>query len=182
VFDLRKSAALSTSEDQEDELLCSSFANDSRRICVGTSSGFITLWKTGEWMDHVDRIAPAERIRKGGEAPSIDCIAQVDDGVIVGLRDGVVRRVGFKPNRYGDEIGRWDDGVECLAAVPDQDGWVALASGSKVMLLNTNTEDDGAQDSDRDSSEEEKRKKKRKKSKAGKKSGGVKSTFFADLG
>ena len=182
VFDLRKSAALATSEDQEDELLCSTFADDSRRICVGTGSGFITLWKTGEWMDHVDRIAPAERLRKGDEAPSVDCMAQIGDGVVVGLSDGVIRRVGFRPNIYGDEIGRCDDGLECLAAIPNQEGWLVSAAGTKIAFWNTNVQDHGAQDSDKDSSEEEKPKKRRKKSKGAKKSDGAKSAFFADLG
>jgi hypothetical protein len=182
IFDLRKKEALVTSEDQEDELLCSSFADDSRRICIGTQSGFITLWKIGEWMDHVDRIAPAERLRKGDEAPSIDCMTQMDDGVIVGLSDGVIRRVGFRPNGYGEEIGRCEDGVECLAAIPDHDGWLVSASGSQVRFWNTN-EDKGEQEDDGDSSDEKKPKKRKKvKSKSKSKSGGAVSAFFADLG
>jgi hypothetical protein len=134
-------------------------------------------------MDHVDRIAPAERLRKGDEAPSIDCMAQMDDGVIVGFSDGVIRRVGFRPNGYGDEIGRCEDGVECLAAIPDQDGWLVSASGNQVKFWNTK-EERGEQDGDGDSSDEEKPKKKRKKlkSKSKSKSGGSTSAFFANLG
>src|SRR5271154_1951426 len=124
IFDLRKSSAIATSEDQEDELLCCTFADDSRRICIGTQSGFITLWKTGEWMDHVDRIAPADRIRKGDEAPNVDCIVHLDEEVIVGNSDGNIRRLGFRPNRYGDVVGKCEDGVTCLAVVPERDGWV----------------------------------------------------------
>lgn len=181
IFDLRKSSAVATSEDQEDELLCGTFADDSRRICIGTQSGFITLWKSGEWMDHVDRIAPAGRLRKGDEAPSIDSMVQLDDQVIVGASDGTIRALGFRPNRYGEVIGNCEEGVTSLAIVPGQDGWILSASGSTVKFWDTNAQHNGTEDEDEESSsEEEKRKKKRKKSK-GNKSSGSSSAFFADL-
>jgi WD repeat-containing protein 55 len=181
VFDLRKSSAVATSEDQEDELLCSTFADDSRRICVGSQSGFITLWKSGEWMDHVDRIAPAGRLRKGDEAPSIDCMVQVDGQIIVGASDGSIRALGFRPNKYGEVIGNCEDSVMGLAIVPGQDGWILSASGSIVKFWDTNALHNGAEDEEEESSsEEDKRKKKRKRPKGDKSSGGS-SVFFADL-
>lgn len=173
---------MATSEDQEDELLCSAFADDSRRICVGTQGGFITLWKTGEWMDHVDRIAPTRMLRRGDDAASIDCMVQLDDQVIVGASDGSIIRVGFRPNAHSI-IEVCDDGVTCLAAVPEQEGWIVSASGSKVTFWNIDGTQNGAVDEDDDSSEEEKPKKKRKKTKKGSKKSSVgSSTFFADLG
>lgn len=191
IFDLRKPKAVAISEDQEDEPLCSAFAADSRRICVGTQGGFVTIWKSGEWMDHVDRIAPADRLRKSEEAPSVDCMVQLDEEVIVGTSDGVIRRLGFRPNRYGDVLGRCDDVVTCLSRVPDQEGWIVSASGTSVKFWNTDAgvqpEGDGKDneevdnDDDNDSSEEEKPQKRRKKSKKVKKSSGDKSAFFADL-
>lgn len=194
IFDLRKSNAVATSEDQEDEPLCSAFAGDSRRICVGTQGGFVTIWKSGEWMDHVDRIAPAGRLRKNDEAPSVDCMVQMNDEVIVGTSDGVVRRLGFRPNRYGDVVGRCGDIVTCLSGIPDQEGWIVSASGTIVKFWNLdageppkedskdneNGDNDGGGDND-ESSEEEIPKKRRKKSKKAKKSSGDKSAFFADL-
>jgi WD repeat-containing protein 55 len=191
IFDLRKPKAVATSEDQEDEPLCSAFAGDSRPICVGTQAGFVTVWKSGEWMDHVDRIAPADRLRKSDEAPSVDCMVQLDEEVIVGTSDGIIRRLGFRPNRYGDVVGRCEDVVTCLSGIPDQDGWVVSGSGTSVKFWNIDAEEnnaeDGKEDEDRDddddnnSSEEEKPKKRRKKSKKTKKANGDTSTFFAGL-
>lgn len=187
VFDLRKSASIATSEDQEDELLCCAFTDDSRRICTGTQSGFVTVWKTGEWQDHVDRISPAERLRKGDEAPNIDCMIQVEEEVIVGASDGTIRRLGFRPNRYIDVVGRCEDGVTSLVGVPDQEGWIISASGAKVAFWDTNKkeEEEPSNDDENEDSEEEERKpkKKRKKSKGSNKgvSGGTSSAFFADL-
>lgn len=181
IFDLRKPSALVTSEDQEDELLCSTFADDSRRICVGTQSGFITLWKSGQWMDHVDRIAPAGKLRKGDEASSIDCMVQLEDQIIVGASDGSIRTVGFRPNRYEGVIAHCEDGVTSLAVVPKQERWIVSASGSKITFWDTNEhQNDGVDDNNGSSSEEEKPKKKRKKS-ANNKNRGSTSTFFADL-
>lgn len=132
-------------------------------------------------MDHVDRIAPAGRLRKGDEAPSIDCMVQLDGQIIVGASDGTIRALGFRPNRYGEVIGNCEDGVTSLAIVPGQDGWIISASGSSVKFWDTNGQRNGAEDEDEGtSSEEEKRKKKRKKSKGYKSSGGS-SAFFADL-
>ena len=183
VLDLRKSAAVATSEDQEDELLCSAFSNDSRRFCTGTQSGFVTVWKTGQWLDHVDRIAPAGRVRKGDEAPNVDCMVQVEDEVIVGTSDGVIRRLGFRPNMYR---GQCEDGVTSLLGAPNQEGWLVSASGTKVAFwdINKKEEDEASDDDEEDeeSEEERKPKKRRKKSKGSKKvSGGPSSTFFADL-
>ena len=186
VLDLRKSAAVATSEDQEDELLCSAFSNDSRRFCTGTQSGFVTVWKTGQWLDHVDRIAPAGRVRKGDEAPNVDCMVQIEDEVIVGTSDGVIRRLGFRPNMYRDVVGQCEDGVTSLLGVPNQEGWLVSASGTKVAFwdINKKEEDEASDDDEEDeeSEEERKPKKRRKKSKGSKKvSGGPSSTFFADL-
>src|SRR5271170_3304033 len=181
VLDLRKTAVVATSEDQEDEPLCSAFAGNSSRLCIGTQSGFVTLWKSGEWMDHVDRIAPAERFRKGDEAPSVDCMVQVGDGVIAGASDGSIRKLGFRPNQYGDVIGKCVEGVTCLTSIPDGEdwslepfgeGWVVSASGTKLEFWNTKEFQEDAEE-DEDSSEDEKPRKKKKKSKKGPKSSGA---------
>jgi len=136
-------------------------------------------------MDHVDRVSPADRIRKGDEAPSVDCIVHLDEEVIVGNSDGNIRRLGFRPNRYGDVVGKCEDGVTCLAVVPERDGWVVSASGTKVTFLDVNAADDndvdGAEIDEDGSSEDEKPKKKRKKGKKGKKPSTKPSAVFTDL-
>ena len=189
VLDLRKTAAAATSEDQEDETSCSAFAGDSSRICIGTQSGFVTLWKSGEWMDHVDRIAPAERVRKGDEAPSVDCIVQIGKDVIAGTSDGSIRRLGFRPNQYGDVIGKCEEGITCVASIPDGESWsldargqewIVSASGTTLQFWNMNELDEDAEH-ENGSSEDEKPKKKRKKSKKGPNARGVSSAFLVDL-
>jgi len=178
---VRKQAAIATSEDQEDELLCSSFADDSRRICIGTQSGIVTLWRSGEWEDHVDRIAPAEKLRKGDEAPSVDCMVALENEVLVGTADGKIRPLRFRPNQYGKLVGQCEDGVTALAVVPNEERWIVSAAGTKVQFWNTN--DEGQEDDEESSDEEEKRKKKRKKGKGGKVKPSENSSgaFFADL-
>lgn len=137
-------------------------------------------------MDHVDRIAPAGRLRKGDEAPNIDCMVQLEGQVIVGASDGSIRTLGFRPNVYGEIVGQCEDGVTNLAVVPEQEGWIVSASGSKVNFWDTNGVQNGAETEEVeeavDSSEDEKPTKKRKKSKGSKKSNKVSSAFFADLG
>ena len=188
ILDVRKSNAIAISEDQEDELLCSSFADDSRRICVGTQSGFITVWKTGEWMDHVDRISPPGKVRKGDEPANVDCMVRLDDKVIIGLSDGWINTVEFRPNRHGDVVGRCADGVTCLSSVPQEQDWVISASGSRVKFWDTKKEEtgDAEYEEEADSSEEDKLKKRRKVGNEKAKLKGVDagtslSSFFADL-
>jgi WD repeat-containing protein 55 len=183
IFDVRKAKVVATSEDQEDELLCCAFGDDSRRICVGTQSGFITVWKTGEWMDHVDRISPLGKVRMGDEPANVDCIVQMEDKVIVGLSDGWLRTVEFRPNRYGDAVGQCEEGVTCLSVVPQEKGWVVSASAATVKFWDTNMEENAEEEEDdeSDSSEEEKPAKKRK---TGKNKGNGKassSAFFSEL-
>ena len=132
-------------------------------------------------MDHIDRIAPAGRLRKGDEAPGIDCMVQVDGQIIVGASDGTIRTLGFRPNKYGEVIGNCEDGVTSLDIIPGQDGWILSASGSTVKFWDTKAQHNGTENEDEESSSgEEKRKRKRKKSKGNKSSGGT-SAFFADL-
>jgi hypothetical protein len=111
---------------------------------------------------------------------------QVEE-VIVGASDGTIRRLGFRPNRYIEVVGRCEDGVTSLVGVPDQEGWIISASGAKVAFWDTNKkeEEEPSNDDENEDSEEEERKpkKKRKKSKGSNKgvSGGTSSAFFADL-
>ena len=127
----------------------------------------------------MDRIAPAERLRKGEEAPSIDCLAKLGDEVIVGLSDGTIRRLGFRPNGYGDLVGRCEDGVTSLLAVPREDGWVVSASGTKVNFWDVKAERDGEEDeeSEDEESEDEKPNKRRKTKPRNQPEGGQHAVF-----
>ncbi|KAI5803802.1 WD40-repeat-containing domain protein [Geopyxis carbonaria] len=64
-LDARKSPnVLAKSEDQEDEMLCSTYVANapsrqtggSEKILTGTSAGVVTTWTKGFWEDHQDRI------------------------------------------------------------------------------------------------------------------------------
>lgn len=112
-------------------------------------------------MDHVDRVAPAKKVMKGDEAPSIDCLLRLDDEVIVGASDGSIRRLGFRPNAFRDKVGSCEDGITSLAVVPQEDGWIASASGTKVSFWSVNAVENMEEKED----ENRKRKRPKKKSK-----------------
>jgi hypothetical protein len=64
-------------------------------------------------MDHVDRISPLGKVRKGDEPANVDCMVQTEDKVIVGLSDGWIHGVKFRLNQYGDAVGQCEEGVTC---------------------------------------------------------------------
>ena len=139
-------------------------------------------------MDHVDRISPPGKVRKGDELANVDCMVRQDDKVIVGLSDGWIRVVEFRPNQYGDVVGRCADGVTCLSSVPLEQGWVISASGPTVKFWDINGKETGEAEDEEiaDSSEEDKPKTKRKRGNTKAKlkdldTGASSSSFFADL-
>jgi len=113
-LDARKPGmALSRSEPQEDEILCTAFmanapsrqTGGSEKIVTGTSSGVVTTWNKGFWEDHQERI-PLSR----STGDSIDALLALPQGFEVegagwgtffaaGSGDGKVRIVKMGGNK-----------------------------------------------------------------------------------
>ncbi|KAI1363295.1 WD repeat domain-containing protein jip5 [Xylaria arbuscula] len=176
VTDLRRGVMV-RSEDQEDELLCSTFIagmgpkknRDNGVVAVGTGSGVLTLWDKGSWDDQFDRVI-VDSARGGGE--SLDCIVQIpedltrDKKVAVGMGDGGLRIVNLTKREVETSL-RHDDleavvalGFDCQGRMISGGGqtvkvWEesAVASGSNDGDSDEDSDDDVNDDSDDDDSD-----------------------------
>ncbi|KAK9368393.1 WD40-repeat-containing domain protein [Lipomyces kononenkoae] len=193
-IDIRK-GKLSTSEDQEDEILCScisyppnfeynpSEGRDSKaavpekRVNVtavmGMATGVLTFWMKDNWEDQQTRAIMSNE--------SIDCMAEYpDQRIIAGGADGLVRLIDVRGRKVIKEYDHGgEDGVVAVAA--DSWGRVISAGGEVVRVWSVDDEldelkrlsdsDDNGTESDKsenesdDSDDNGKKSKKRKKAK-----------------
>ncbi|KAI0440799.1 WD repeat domain-containing protein jip5 [Xylaria telfairii] len=164
VTDLRR-GVLVRSEDQEDELLCSTFIagmgpkknRDNGVVAIGTGSGVLTLWDRGSWDDQFDRVV-VDPVRGGGE--SLDCIVQIpedrsrDKKVAIGLGDGSVRLVNLTRREVEGTL-RHDDLEAVVSLGFDCEGRMISGGGQTIKIWQdsapgTNMDVDSEEDSDDD--------------------------------
>ncbi|TGJ85142.1 hypothetical protein E0Z10_g3665 [Xylaria hypoxylon] len=166
VTDLRR-GVLVRSEDQEDELLCSTFIagmgpkknRDNGVVAVGTGSGVLTLWDKGAWDDQFDRVI-VDSSRGGGE--SLDCIVQVpedlsrDKKVAIGLGDGSLRIVNLTKREVEGSL-RHDDLEAIVGLGFDCQGRMISGGGQTVKIWDDSAVpgSDGDEDSDEDSDDDD---------------------------
>ncbi|KAK9453887.1 WD40-repeat-containing domain protein [Dipodascopsis uninucleata] len=189
-IDIRK-GVLSTSDDQEDEIMCSCVVYPSyfeynsqpgtglssdKRIQVtavmGMASGVLTFWMKDNWEDQQTRANLSEE--------SIDCVAEYPgEMVLAGGADGYVRLLDVKQrNRklileHGE-----DDGVTSISV--DAWGRIISSGGETVKVwspyemeskpeIESDSSDDSKDSDDSDEDTGKKRKKQRRKRRNGKK-------------
>lgn len=209
--DLRR-GVLAKSEDQEELLLSclyvtglaakKSSGSTGEKAVVGGGDGVITLWEKGQWDDQDERITVSR------EKETLDCMAQIPDGIgglgkkiAVGMGDGRVRVVRLGMNKIIGEFQH--DEVEGVVALDfDVGGRMISGGGQTIKVWQESIEpeaddddDEGAtvkrpnsddsdedDENDSDSSDEgEKSRKRRKKRKRGKGPAAASGFSFAGL-
>jgi WD repeat-containing protein 55 len=145
VTDVRRGIMV-RSEDQEDELLCSTYVTGigpkSNRnngvIAIGSASGVVTLWDRGSWSDQQERII-VDNARGGGE--SVDSMALVPPELgwgkklVVGVGDGSLRVVDLVRRDVDPTLTmRHDDSEGAIALGFDVEGRLISAGGKTVKV------------------------------------------------
>ena len=154
------------SEDQEEELLCSTIVTGlpkkgssvGEKVIVGAGDGVLTLWERGVWDDQDERII-VDRSKGGGE--SLDSITVVPDGVgpggkhiAVGLGNGDIRFAKLGPNKIVSELKHDELAKESVIGLGfDVTGRMISSGGKTVKVWGEKTWQDVDEDDDDDDDE-----------------------------
>jgi len=156
------------SEDQEEELLCSTIVTGlskkgssvGEKVLVGGGNGVVTLWERGVWDDQDERIT-VDRAKGGGE--SLDCIALLPDGVgpsgkvvAIGLGNGDLRFIKLGKNTVIDELKHDELSHETVIGLGfDVTGRMISGGGKTVKVWGEKTWQDVVEDEEAEEEEEE---------------------------
>lgn len=164
VTDLRR-GVLVRSDDQEDELLCSTFVQgmgpkknrNNGVLLVGTGAGVLTLWDRGSWDDQ------QERILLGTGTDSIECVAQVPQDIVgggakkavVGMGDGGLCVVDLVKREIDADGVLVHDDIESVVAVGFDCFGRMISGGGTIVKVWGVKDEQSDEDSDEDDEDDE---------------------------